>query len=96
MILKFESRISNTHVQLVAKLQLDPTVELGDMGLGTGLICTDRMSENGFGPFLHALWTWAFLLGLGPSSWAWDFILGLGLHLGPAAVHLLMGLEKAH
>ena len=64
MILKFESRISNTHVHPVAKLQVDPTVELGDMRLQSGLICTGRFFENGLGPFLHALWTWAFILDL--------------------------------
>jgi hypothetical protein len=68
MILKFESRILNTHMKRVSKIKLDPTVQVGDMRLQSGLICTGRMSENGLGPFLHALWTWAFLLGLGPSS----------------------------
>ena len=46
MILKFESRIPNTWMHMVSKLQLDPTVDLGDMGLQSGLICTGRMSEN--------------------------------------------------
>ena len=45
MILKFESRIPNIHVHMNTKLQLDPTVEVGDMGLQSGLICTG-MSEN--------------------------------------------------
>jgi hypothetical protein len=45
MILKFESRISNTRIHMIPKLQLDPTVDLGDMGLQSGLICTG-MSEN--------------------------------------------------
>jgi hypothetical protein len=33
MILKFESRIPNTRMHMIPKLQLDPTVEVGDMGL---------------------------------------------------------------
>ena len=46
MILKFELGIPNTLMHNVAKVQLDPTVELGDMGLQSGLICTGPMSEN--------------------------------------------------
>ena len=45
MILKFELRIPNTLMHNVSKVQLDPTVDLGDMGLQSGLICTG-MSEN--------------------------------------------------
>ena len=46
MILKFESKIPNTIIHMIPKLQLDPTVDLGDMGLQSGLICTGPMSEN--------------------------------------------------
>ena len=35
MILKFESRIPNTHMQRVSKIQLDPTVQVGDMGFAS-------------------------------------------------------------
>ena len=74
MILKFESRIPNTLMHIIPKLQLDPTVDLGDMGLQSGLICTGPMSENLLAywawTFPHALWTWAFLHGFGLSSWA--------------------------
>ena len=45
MILKFESRIPNTLMHMLPKLQLDPTVDLGDKDLQTGLICIE-MSEN--------------------------------------------------
>ena len=45
MILKFELGISNTLMHNVSKVQLDPTVDVGDMGLQSGLICTG-MSEN--------------------------------------------------
>ena len=31
MILKFESRIPNIHMQCVPKIKLDPTVQVGDM-----------------------------------------------------------------
>ena len=74
MILKFESRIPNTLMHMIPKLQLDPTVDLGYMGLQSGLICTGPMSENLLAywawTFLHALWTWAFHHGFGLSSWA--------------------------
>jgi len=46
MILKFESRISNTRMHMIPNLQMDPTVDLGDMGLQSGLICTGPMFEN--------------------------------------------------
>ena len=46
IILKFELRIPNTRMNSVSKLQLDPTVELGDMGLQSGLICTGPMSKS--------------------------------------------------
>ena len=45
MILKFELGISNTLMHSVSKVQLDPTVALGDMGLQSGLIWIE-MSEN--------------------------------------------------
>ena len=64
MILKFYLGTPNIHVKHVSKIELDPTVQLGDMGLESGLICTGQMSENGLGPFLHSLWTWASILGL--------------------------------
>ena len=35
MILKFESRILNTHMKRVSKIQLDPTVQVGDMGFAS-------------------------------------------------------------
>ena len=46
MILNFESRIPNPRMHMFPKLQLDPTVDLGDMGLQSRLICTGPMSEN--------------------------------------------------
>ena len=74
MILKFESRIPNTLMHMIPKLQLDPTVDLGDMSLQSGLICTGPMYENLLAywawTFPHALWTWSFLHGFGLSSWA--------------------------
>ena len=45
IILKFESRIPNTCIHMIPKLQLDPTVDLGDMSFQSGVICT-AMSEN--------------------------------------------------
>ena len=45
MILKFESRIPNPRMHMIPKLQLDPTVDVGDMDIQSGLICTG-MSEN--------------------------------------------------
>ena len=73
MILKFESRIPNTLMHMIPKLQLDPTVYLRVMGLQSGLICTG-ISENLLAywawTFPHVLWTWAFLHGFGLSSWA--------------------------
>ena len=64
MILKFYLGTPNINVKHVSKIELDLTVQLGDMGLASGLICTGQMSENGLGPFLHSLWTWASILGL--------------------------------
>ena len=46
MILQCELSIHNIHVHMATKLQLDPTVELGDMGLQSGLICTGPMSKS--------------------------------------------------
>ena len=46
MILKFYMGTPNIHLQRVSKIELDPTVQLGDMGLGSGLICTGRMSKS--------------------------------------------------
>ena len=46
MIMKFEPDISNTLMHSVSKVQMDPTVKVGDMGLRSGLICSGRMSEN--------------------------------------------------
>ena len=73
MILEFESRIPNTLMHMIPKLQLDPTVELGDMGLQSGLICTG-MSEKS--PSLLGLDLSSCFVDLGFPSWIWAFILG--------------------
>jgi hypothetical protein len=45
MHLKFELGIINPIMHQVSKIQLDPTVDIGAMGLQSGLICTG-ISEN--------------------------------------------------
>jgi hypothetical protein len=57
MILKFELGIPNTRMHNVSKLQLDPTVQLGDMGLQSGLICTGPMSKS----LLVLIWISSFI-----------------------------------
>ena len=83
-------------MQRVSKLQLDPTVQLGDMGFARGLICTGRMSENlGLGLSFMLCELGPSFMDLGLPSWVWASFLGLGLLLGPHGRPPLNGPRKS-